>query len=533
MPKFPGLHFILTLFAFWVLGAAPSRAQNFQTSVPHAILIDAGTNTVLFEKGADDYAKPASTVKILTAELIFQALAEGRLHLDDEFTVSEHAWRTGGAPAGGSAMFLALNSRVRVEDLIRGLVIQSGNDAAITLAEGLAGAEESFVTRMNKRAAELGLVKSRFGNPWGMDGPDQKVTAREMAKLAAHMIKTYPEYYRYFGEKEYTWNKIRQQNRNPLLTMSIGADGLKTGNIDKDSGYGLVGSATQDGRRLIVAVYGAKSAKERAEEARKLLQWGFRNFEEKELFKAGEPIGPAQVYGGTKGSVELIGERGRQGAAAARREREADGQDRLRRPGAGAGRGGRTGRTPRSETRKLRRARTAAADCGIGRAGFAAAARLRRYLRIRRRGHSPETLRQEMTFQATPEKGRFITFEGGEGVGKSTQLARLAEHLRDCGFEVVTTREPGGTPKAEKLRAFLLSGRAAPLGPLAEAALFSAARADHVETLIAPALKRGAWVLCDRFADFDPRLSGRAWRRRRQDFWRCSKERRWAIRGPI
>jgi D-alanyl-D-alanine carboxypeptidase (penicillin-binding protein 5/6) len=139
-----------------------------------------------------------------------------------------------------------------------------------------------------------------------MDGPDQKVTTREMAKLAAHMIKTYPEYYRYFGEKEYTWNKIRQQNRNPLLTMSIGADGLKTGNIDKDSGYGLVGSATQDGRRLIVAVYGAKSAKERAEEARKLLQWGFRNFEEKELFKAGEPVGPAQVYGGTQGSVELV-----------------------------------------------------------------------------------------------------------------------------------------------------------------------------------------------------------------------------------
>ena len=306
MPKFPGLHFILTLFTLCVLGAAPSRAQNFQTSVPHAILIDAGTNTVLFEKGADDYAKPASTVKILTAELIFQALAEGKLKLDDEFTVSEHAWRTGGAPAGGSAMFLALNSRVRVEDLIRGLVIQSGNDAAITLAEGLAGAEESFVTRMNKRAAELGLVKSRFGNPWGMDGPDQKVTAREMAKLAAHIIKTYPEYYRYFGEKEYTWNKIRQQNRNPLLTMSIGADGLKTGNIDKDSGYGLVGSATQDGRRLIVAVYGAKSAKERAEEARKLLQWGFRNFEEKELFKAGEPVGPAQVYGGTQGSVELV-----------------------------------------------------------------------------------------------------------------------------------------------------------------------------------------------------------------------------------
>ncbi|HEY8215286.1 MAG TPA: D-alanyl-D-alanine carboxypeptidase family protein [Methylocystis sp.] len=306
MPNFPIRWLFLILLAFAVPGATAALADSFQTSAPSAILIDAGTNTVLFEKGADDFQKPASTVKILTAELIFQALAEGKLKLDDEFTVSEHAWRDGGAPAGGSAMFLPLNSRARVEDLVRGLVIQSGNDAAIVLAEGLAGSEEAFVMRMNKRAAELGLVKSRFGNPWGMDGPDQKVTAREMAKLAAHIIKTYPQFYGYFGEKEFTWNKIRQQNRNPLLTMSIGADGLKTGNIDKNSGYGLIGSATQEGRRLIVAVYGAKTPKERAEEARKLLQWGFRNFEEKELFKAGETVGPAQVYGGTRGSVDLV-----------------------------------------------------------------------------------------------------------------------------------------------------------------------------------------------------------------------------------
>ncbi|MGD9543129.1 MAG: D-alanyl-D-alanine carboxypeptidase family protein [Methylocystis sp.] len=298
-------HLILTLFALAGLCAPPARAQSIQTSVPSAILIDAGTNTVLFEKNADDFQKPASTVKILTAELIFQALAEGNLKLDDQFTVSEYAWRTGGAPAGGSAMFLPLHSNARVEDLLRGLVIQSGNDAAITLAEGFAGSEEAFVMRMNKRAGELGLVKSSFGNPWGKDGPFQKVTAREMAKLAAHIIKTYPQYYGYFGEKEFTWNKIRQQNRNPLLTMSLGADGLKTGNIDKASGYGLIGSAAQEGRRLIVAIYGAKSSKERADEARKLLQWGFRNFEEKELFKAGETVGPAQVYGGTKGSVEL------------------------------------------------------------------------------------------------------------------------------------------------------------------------------------------------------------------------------------
>lgn len=292
-------------FFFLALMAEAVRAQPFQTSVPQAILIDAATNTVLFEKGADELATPASTVKILTAELVFRELAEGRLKLTDQFPVSEYAWRNGGAPAGGSAMFLKVNSSASVEDLLRGLAIVSGNDAALVLAEGLAGSEEAFVIRMNKRAAELGMVKSRFGNPWGKASDDQKVTAREMAKLALHVIQTYPEYYKYFGEKEFTWNNIRQQNRNPLLTMSIGADGLKTGNIEKGD-FGIVGSAVQDGRRLIVVIYGAKTAKERAEEARKLLQWGFRNFEERALFKAGEPVGPAQIYGGAQGSVDLV-----------------------------------------------------------------------------------------------------------------------------------------------------------------------------------------------------------------------------------
>ncbi|MBI3275281.1 MAG: D-alanyl-D-alanine carboxypeptidase, partial [Methylocystis sp.] len=262
------------------------------------------THTVLLEKAADDLVTPASTVKIMTAELVFREIAEGRLKLDDEFTVSEHAWRTGGAMSAGSAMFLQLGSKVRVEDLIRGLVIVSGNDAAIALAEGVAGSEEAFAMRMNKRAAELGLTRSSFGNPWGKAEPDQKVTAREMAQIAAHIIGAYPDLYRYFGEKEFTWNKIHQLNRNPLLTMSIGVDGLKTGNVD-DSGYGIVASAVEEGRRLIVAVYGLRTAKERAEEARKVLQWGFRNFEEKNLFRPGEVVGTAQVYGGAQSSVGL------------------------------------------------------------------------------------------------------------------------------------------------------------------------------------------------------------------------------------
>ncbi|MGA8172087.1 MAG: D-alanyl-D-alanine carboxypeptidase family protein [Methylocystis sp.] len=295
--------------AFSIGLARVAGAQGFQTSFPNAILIDAGSGAILYEKAADELVTPASTVKIMTAELVFRELAEGRLKLDDEFLVSEHAWRDGGAKAGGSSMFLQVNSHVRVEDLIRGLVIDSGNDAAITLAEGVAGAEEAFVMRMNKRASDLGLTKSSFGNPWGQAGPDQKVTPRDMAHLADYVIKTYPDYYRYFGEKEFLWNKIKQPNRNPLLTMSIGVDGLKTGNIDEKSGFGIVASAVEEGRRLILAGYGARTAKERAEEARKLLQWGFRNFEEKDLFAAGETIGSAQVYGGAKGSVALAAER--------------------------------------------------------------------------------------------------------------------------------------------------------------------------------------------------------------------------------
>ena len=253
-------------------------AQTFQTSAPHAILIDSATQSVLFEKDADALVVPASTVKIMTAEIVFHEIALGHLKLDDQFPVSETAWRNGGAPSRGSSMFAALNSSVRVEDLIRGLVIVSGNDAAIALAEGTAGSEGAFATLMTKRARELGLEHSTFTNAWGRGDPDQKVSPREMAALANHVILTYPDLYKHFGEKDFTWNKIKQANRNPLLTMDLGADGLKTGNID-DSGYGLVGSAVQNGQRLILALYGAPTAKERVVEARKIFLWGFRSFE--------------------------------------------------------------------------------------------------------------------------------------------------------------------------------------------------------------------------------------------------------------
>lgn len=284
--------------------APAALAQDMQTSAANALLIDADTNTVLFEKAADAPVAPAATVKILTAELILKELAEGRLQLADTLPVSEYAWRNGGAPSGGAAMFLPVKSMASVDDLLRGLLVDSGNDAALVLAEGVAGSEAAFVARMNKRATELGLTRSRFGSPWGRDSDDQRVTVRDMARLAAHVIVAYPQYYHYFGEKEFTFNKIRQQNRNPLLTLNLGADGLAAGAVDA-SNYNLVGSAVQDGRRLIVAIFGARTAKERTEESQKLLQWGFRNFQEKVLFKAGEPIGPASVYGGAQGSVQL------------------------------------------------------------------------------------------------------------------------------------------------------------------------------------------------------------------------------------
>lgn len=297
---------IVAFAALLVLGieARQAPAQTFQTSAPFALVEDFESGAVLFEKSADQPMAPASTAKMLTAEIVFHELKEGRLHLDDKFEVSENAWRTGGAHAHGSAMFLDVHSAARIEDLIRGLVIQSGNDAAITLAEGISGTEDNFAALMNKRAAELAMSHSHFTNPWGRSDPAMRVTARDMALLAAHIIREYPDYYHYFGEKEFTWNKIRQLNRNPLLTMDIGADGLKTGDT-AESGYGLVGSAVQNGQRLIVVINGLKSASERAEEARKLFNWGFRSFEPRVLFQPGDTVGTAAVYGGAEGEVPL------------------------------------------------------------------------------------------------------------------------------------------------------------------------------------------------------------------------------------
>ncbi|MBV8836037.1 MAG: D-alanyl-D-alanine carboxypeptidase [Alphaproteobacteria bacterium] len=283
----------------------PPRKEDFVISAPYAILIDADSGTVLFEKAADKPNPPASMSKMMTVEVVLHQIAEGKLKFEDEMTISENAWRKGGAPSGGSAMFAALNSRVSVHDLLHGVMIQSGNDACIALAEGIAGSELAFADMMNKRAAELGLTQSHFVNSTGLHDPEHKMSVRDLAKLAQFIIRTYPEAYKFYGEREFTWNRVRQQNRNPLLAMGIGADGLKTG-YTKEAGYGLAGSAVNNGLRLIAVGNGFKSIKERSDEMRKLMEWGFRSFEARNLFAAGETIGEAKMYGGAKGRIALV-----------------------------------------------------------------------------------------------------------------------------------------------------------------------------------------------------------------------------------
>ncbi|HVY18540.1 MAG TPA: D-alanyl-D-alanine carboxypeptidase family protein [Bauldia sp.] len=296
------LVFVLTLL---LAAAAPARAEVFESRAEHAILIDAETDSVLFGKDAEVRMPPASMAKLMTMAVVFDALKTGKLKLTDEFVVSENAWRHGGATSGGSTMFAKLGSSIKLDDLIHAIIIQSANDGCIIVAEGMAGSEANFAGLMNAEAKKLGLTDSHFTNATGLPDPDQYVTAHDLARLAKHIITDFAEYYPIYSQTEFTWNKIRQQNRNPLLDMGIGADGLKTG-YTEESGYGLVGSAVRDGQRLILVVNGTKSEKERSEEARKLMDWGFRAFERVNYFAAGEPIGEARVFGGDAGGVQLV-----------------------------------------------------------------------------------------------------------------------------------------------------------------------------------------------------------------------------------
>jgi D-alanyl-D-alanine carboxypeptidase (penicillin-binding protein 5/6) len=293
------------------LVAAPVSAQRKDSnkdepniSAPHAILIEAKSGSVLFERNADQLIHPASLAKLMTAEYVFHLLKTGTIKLSDEYRVSEHAWRTGGAPSHGSTMFAAIHSKVPVDALLHGMIIQSANDACIILAEAIAGSESEFAVQLTKRAREIGLMKSTFANSNGLPNPNEQVTSRELAMLARHIILTYPDFYRLFGQPDFTWNKIHQYNRNPLLGSLDGADGLKTG-FTKEAGYGLVGSAVQNGLRLIAVVNGEKTANDRARDGKRLLEWGYHNFEERLLFKDGETLGSAKVFGGASSYVPL------------------------------------------------------------------------------------------------------------------------------------------------------------------------------------------------------------------------------------
>jgi D-alanyl-D-alanine carboxypeptidase (penicillin-binding protein 5/6) len=292
------------------LSTVPAQAQlDFDTKAPFAVLMDHESGTILFQKQADAPMEPASMAKLMTVEIVFYLLKSDRLSMDDEFFISEYAWREGGAASGGSTMFAELNSKVRVEDLLKSVIIQSGNDASIALAEGIGGTEETFARIMNERADMLGLTGSHFTNSTGLPDPDMYMSARDLANLARHIIRAYPEYYDIFAEPDFEWNGINQQNRNTLLKLGIGVDGLKTGHTES-AGYGEVVSSTEGGRRLIAVLHGLTSMKERTEESRKLVTWGSRNFERIDAFRPGEVVAEVGVYGGETATVGVVGEDG-------------------------------------------------------------------------------------------------------------------------------------------------------------------------------------------------------------------------------
>ena len=291
------------LKTLWVmLLLLPVSAQAIETKASYALLLDAETGVALFEKNADARMSPASMSKLMTVLMAFEALESGAISADEEFFVSDDAWRRGGAGSGGSTMFLKARSRVSVLDLLRGVIIQSGNDACIALAEGMAGSEPAFAEIMTERAQELGMSRSRFINSTGLPDLDHKTTARDLAILARELINNHADYYRLFSERDFTWNNIRQTNRNPLLYANIGADGLKTGHT-QESGYGLVASAEQNGRRLILVINGLNSKRERAREARKLMTFGFRNFQRDLLVEAGQQVAELPVWHGDEATV--------------------------------------------------------------------------------------------------------------------------------------------------------------------------------------------------------------------------------------
>lgn len=287
-----------------LISAGAAHAATMETKAREAYLVDFETGTVLLDKNGTTQMPPSSMSKLMTTLMVFERLKEGSLSFDDKFRVSENAWRKGGAASGGSTMFLDINTEVRVEDLLRGVIIQSGNDACIVLAEGLMGTEDTFAEAMTRRAREIGMNDSNFVNATGLPDTSHYMTPKDLATLARYLITHFPEYYRFYSEKEFFYNKIKQHNRNPLLYTMPGADGLKTGHTSV-AGYGLTASAQRGERRQIMVINGLSSMAERSEEAQKIMDWGFANFENKTLFTAGETIATAEVWLGDLDEVPL------------------------------------------------------------------------------------------------------------------------------------------------------------------------------------------------------------------------------------
>jgi D-alanyl-D-alanine carboxypeptidase (penicillin-binding protein 5/6) len=294
----------LTLFAglsSLPLIAAQGANAEIMTTAKQALMIDYDSGDVLFCKACDQQMAPSSMSKLMTVELLFQRLKDGRLKPDDTLHVSETAWRQG-QKDNESKMWVAVNSDVRVDDLLKGIIVQSGGDACVVVAEALAGSEPAFAESMNARAKELGLTHSHFTNSSGLPDPEHYMSAEDLAKLAAHIIRAYPEYYHYFAIKDFTWSNIRQPNRNTLVDENIGVDGLKTGHTEA-GGYGITASALRNGRRLLLVINGLTRERERVNEARRLLDIGFRDFKSYELAGTGKVVAEANIWGGTKPAV--------------------------------------------------------------------------------------------------------------------------------------------------------------------------------------------------------------------------------------
>ena len=450
------------------------------------------TDTVLLDKNAHEKLPPASMSKLMTINMLFEALRDGRIRLDEQFAVSSRA-----KAMGGSTMFLNETDRPTVEELIKGIVVLSGNDACVVVAEGLAGTEEDFAKKMNERAKTLGLNDSTFANSSGWPHPNQRMSMHDLGRIAERLIDEFPEYYGYFALTEYEHDgrsPDNRFNRNPLLHLGIGADGLKTGHT-QESGYGLVGSAVQGGRRIVFAITGLTSERERAEEAERVVNWAFREFVQKTVAEKGTRIAEADVWLGEATRVGLVVGDDLDLLLPSLAQEKLKANVVYTGPIEAADRRG-------PDTRRIadRHSRHSDGDrparCRTGRAeGRVQKPSAHRFRHSRQTGDGRDCRAAKLT------GGMFITFEGIDGSGKSTQARMLADHLRASGRDVVLTREPGGSPGAEEIRRLVLEGDPDRWSAETEILLFTAARRDHLERIIEPALNAGKIVISDRFAD--------------------------------